>query len=111
VVLMLACQGSTSSPSARSEQSTMASGQTKKVGKIKVSALGDITFDGQPVTLEQLGTKLGQLKQLGGEVWYHRERPSEEPHPNAMKVMELVADNKLPIKLSAKSDFSDSVDR
>jgi len=78
--------------------------------KIKVTAGGDITADGQPVTLEQLAAKLTDLRQAGGEVWYHRENPMGEPNPNAMKVIELVADNKLPVRLSAKPDFSDAVD-
>ena len=84
--------------------------QGNKVIKITVTAAGDITADGQPVTLEQLAAKLADLKQAGGAVLYHRENPASEPHPNAMKVIELVVNNKLPIKLSAKPDFSDSVD-
>jgi len=50
------------------------------------------------------------LKQSGGKVWYYRENASGEPHPNAMKVIALVADNKLPVRLSTKPDFSDAVD-
>ena len=81
-----------------------------KVIKVKVTADGEITADGQPVTLEQLSAKCADLKKAGGEVWYHRENPAGDPHPNAMKVIELVAENKLPVKLSAKPDFSDVVD-
>jgi biopolymer transport protein ExbD len=84
--------------------------QINKVLKVKVTASGDITADGQPVTLEQLAPKLSELKKAGGGVWYYRENPGSEPHPNAMKVVELVAENKLPIRLSAKPDFSDAVD-
>jgi hypothetical protein len=81
-----------------------------KIVKIKVTGGGDITSDGEPVTLEQLATKLAELRQAGGEVWYHRKTPSGEPHESAMKVIALVVDNKLPIKLSAKADFSDALD-
>jgi biopolymer transport protein ExbD len=84
--------------------------QTIKVLKIKVTSGGDITADGEPVTLEQLATKLTALKQVGGKVWYYRENPAGEPHPNAMKVIEQVVENKLPIRLSTKPDFSDAVD-
>ena len=84
--------------------------QQDRIIKVKVMAGGDITADGQPVTLEQLGAKLTALKQASGVVWYHRENPGDEPHPNAMKVIELVAEKQLPVKLSAKPDFSDSVD-
>jgi hypothetical protein len=62
------------------------------------------------VTPEQLAAKFAELKQAGGVVWYHRENAAGEPHPNAMKVIQLVVENKLPVKLSAKPDFSDAVD-
>lgn len=78
--------------------------------KVKVTAGGEITADGQPVTLEQLTTKFVELRKTNGAVWYYREDPAGEPHPNAMKVIELVVENKLPVKLSAEPDFSDAVD-
>jgi hypothetical protein len=81
-----------------------------QVIKIKVTATGDITADGQRVTLEQLAAKFADRKRAGGEVWYYREDPASEPHPNAMKVIELLATTKLPVKLSAKPYFSDAVD-
>ena len=78
--------------------------------KIKVSAGGDITVDGQIASLDQTSAKLAEIKKANGVVLYHRENPEGEPHPNAMKVIKLVADNGLPIRLCAKPDFSDSVD-
>ncbi|MBN9519150.1 hypothetical protein J0H58_11625 [bacterium] len=78
--------------------------------KVKVTTGGDITADGQPVTLEQLARKFADLKKADGEVWYHRDNPTGEPHPNAMKVIELVAENSLPVKLSSRPDFTDAVD-
>jgi biopolymer transport protein ExbD len=83
--------------------------QAAKIIKVKVSASGEISADGQPITLKQLAAKFADLKQVGGQV-YHRENPAGEPHPNAMKVIKLVAENKLTIKLSTKPDFSDAVD-
>jgi hypothetical protein len=84
--------------------------QTTKVLKVTVTANGEIAADGHPVTLDQLSARLAELKLAGGDVWYYRENPSAEPHANAMKVIELVADNRLPIRLSSKPDFSDYVD-
>ena len=81
-----------------------------KVLKVQVTSGGDVTADGEPVTLEQLATRLAALKQAGGVVWYYRENPTGEPHPNAMKVIEQVAQNKLPIRLSMRPDFSDAAD-
>jgi biopolymer transport protein ExbD len=111
VFLLAGCQRDPAAPSpsghTQGEKPTV---QETKLVKVKVTAGGDIFADGQPVTLEQLAAKLADLKQAGGEVWYHRENPACEPHPNAIKVIDLVAENKLPLKLSAKPDFSDSVD-
>jgi hypothetical protein len=77
---------------------------------VSVSADGDIMADGQPATLERLSVRFAELKQAGGVVLYHRENPSGEPHPNGMKVIELVIANQLPIRLSTSPDFSDAVD-
>jgi hypothetical protein len=111
IVLLAGCQRDPAAPSAGGgDQSEKPAVQVNKVIKIKVTTGGAITADGQSVTLDQLATKLAELKQAGGEVWYHRENPAGEPHPNAIKVIELVVEHKLPVKLSAKPDFSDAVD-
>lgn len=109
--LLAGCQRDpVASPAANPARRETPAVQGSKSIKVKVTAGGDITADGQAVTLDQLAAKLADLKAAGGEVWYHRENPAGEPHPNAMKVIELVAENKLPVKLSAKPDFSDAVD-
>ncbi len=111
VFLLASCQRdpATPSPSGHAQKGKPAV-PANRIIKVKVAAGGEITADGQPVTLVQLAAKLADLKRAGGEVWYHRENPAGGPHPNAMKVIALVAENKLPIKLSAKPDFSDAVD-
>jgi biopolymer transport protein ExbD len=81
-----------------------------KTLKVKVSGAGEITADGQAMSLEQLSAKMADLKKVDGAVLYHRENPEGKPHPNAMKVMKLIVDHKLPIRLCAKPDFSDAVD-
>jgi biopolymer transport protein ExbD len=78
--------------------------------KICVSAAGDLTIDGQPVSLDQASAKMADLKKAKGVVLYYRENPQGEPHPNAMKVMKLVTEHQLPIRLCARPDFSDAVD-
>jgi biopolymer transport protein ExbD len=111
VLILAGCQWNTASPSPRGRQQGEKPGaQANKVLMVKVTSSGDITADGQPVTLEQLSSQLTELKKSGGEVWYYRENPTGEPHANAMNVIKLVADNKLPVLLSAKPDFSDVLD-
>jgi biopolymer transport protein ExbD len=109
IFLLTGCQRDTPSPRGRSEANDGAVANTRQL-KIFVSVSGEITADGNPVALDQLAAKLAELKQASGGVWYCRENPLAEPHPNAMKVMKMVVDNKLPIRLSTKPDFSDIVD-
>lgn len=81
-------------------------GPDAKALKVKVAAQGDITADGQPVTPEQLDTRLAELKQANGEVWYTRDNPQGQPHENSMKVVALVAKYKLPIRFFSDSEFT-----
>jgi hypothetical protein len=81
-----------------------------EVLRIQVTASGEISTDGQPTTLEHLPDRLKTLKEVNGAVAYHRENPEADPHPNAMAVIQLVVEHKLPIRLSSKPDFSDVVD-
>ena len=77
--------------------------------KVSVLASGAISLDGQPIELTQLDAALEAAKKDIGQIWYYREAAGEEPHPHAMEVMQLVVKHKLPIRLSTKPDFSDSV--
>jgi hypothetical protein len=95
--------------------SDAASAQTKPtaspVAKIAVTSKS-VTFDGAPVTLEQLKLKLADLKKRNGAVWYYREASTGQgdPPPQALEVIQLIVDQKLPVSLSTKPDFSDVVD-
>jgi hypothetical protein len=77
------------------------------VGKIAVTAKGDVSFDGKPVTIDVLKERLAGLKQRSGVVWYYREAGRGEPPAQATQVIKLVIDNRLPISMSTKPDFSD----
>jgi hypothetical protein len=79
--------------------------------KVSVLVSGAVLLDGQPVSLEELGTKLESMKAERPVVWYYREAAGAEPPPEAMQVMKLVVDKRLPISLCSKPDFSDYVDR
>ncbi len=83
---------------------------SRKVLKIAITASGEITADGHPTTLDALIPMLRELAKNKGEVWYYREAPKADPHPNAMKVLSAIVDQNLPIRLSSKPDYSDSID-
>jgi hypothetical protein len=84
---------------------------SQKVLKIAITASGQISADGRLTTVEALIPILRELAKNKGEVWYYREAPLADPHPNAMKVLSAIVDNNLPVRLSSKPDYSDSIGR
>lgn len=80
-----------------------------KVVKVKVTQKGEIYLDERLVTLDEVKAAFAKLKQENGVVWYHRENPAGEPTIEAMSVITAIMDNKLPVKLSSKPDFSDAI--
>ena len=78
--------------------------------KIKIGQDGVVSLDDKTVSLDELKAALSKLKQSPrSSVWYYRENPAGEPHPNAKQVLKLIIDARLPIRLSTKPDFSDFV--
>lgn len=77
--------------------------------KVAVYADGRVTADGLATTIESLRESLKRLAERKGEVWYYREAGQAEPPPQAMLVMQAVVDARLPIRLSTKPDYSDSI--
>jgi hypothetical protein len=77
------------------------------VGRIAVTGNGTVSFDGAVVTMDALKQKLSDLKKRNGVVWYYREASKDDPPPQAMQVMKLIIDNRLPISISTKPDYSD----
>jgi len=66
-------------------------------------------LNGKSVEIDALGKSLENLAKHKGIVYYGREDAKGEPHPNGLKVMEMVTRNGLPVRLSTKQDFSDHV--
>ena len=97
-----------SSSAASNDQSAPRVDETN-VAKVKVLGDGTILLDDKRVNIDGLKAAFTELKDKHGVVWYYRDNAAGEPPPEAMAVMEAVMDAKLPIKLSSKPDFSDSV--
>jgi hypothetical protein len=76
---------------------------------IWVTKDGTIEMNGKPATLDAVSAQLSDLAKRSGVVLYGRDPSQEEPHPNGMKVIELVMQAQLPIRMSTKRDFSDAV--
>lgn len=77
--------------------------------RVWIAKDGTIELNGRPVELGAVGAAFAELAKRNGVVLYGRDAPEQEPHPNGMKVIELVAQNRLPIRMSTKRDFSDAV--
>jgi len=77
--------------------------------KIAVMADGRITVDGSPATIDSLRVSLKRLAEQKGIVWYYREAGEAQAPPVSAEVIQAVIKNRLPIKLSSRSDFSDAI--
>jgi|SRR5215472_8827193 len=77
--------------------------------KIAVASDGRITVDGSPATMESVRASLKRLAEQKGVVWYYREAGETEAPPESTEVMNAVIQNRLPISLSSRPDFSDAI--
>jgi biopolymer transport protein ExbD len=77
--------------------------------KIWISKTGSVEINGRQVEVESVGPMLAELAQRKGEVFYGRDAAEEDPHPNGVMVLQMVIATGMPIRMSTKRDFSDSV--
>ena len=88
----------------------MATAQTQPVAKVSALSDGRLLLNGQPADIGAIKAELGRLKAAGGVIWYYRQNAQSEPTAQAMSVIALVAEQRLPVSMSTKPDFSDYVD-
>jgi hypothetical protein len=79
------------------------------VTRIRVSRDGAIWCDDIRTSLADLGSRLAQLRAAQGVVWYYREEAGDDPAPEAMAVVRMVVEQRLPISMSTRADFADVV--
>jgi hypothetical protein len=77
--------------------------------KIAVLADGRITLNGSPATVDTVRVSLKRLAEQKGVVWYYREAGQGKAPPESTEVMQTVIENRLPIRLSSRPDFSDAI--
>ena len=77
--------------------------------KIAVMANGHITVDGSAATIESVQASLKRLAEQKGMVWYYREAGQGEAPPQSADVIRAVIQNRLPVRLSSRPDYSDTV--
>ncbi|HVE84770.1 MAG TPA: hypothetical protein VND93_18065 [Myxococcales bacterium] len=79
------------------------------VAKIWVTQSGAVELDGKPAELDALEKALDDLAKRKGVVYYGRDAAGQEAPPTSMKIIKMITDRRLPIRLSTKKDFSDAV--
>ncbi len=81
--------------------------KSRVTAKIWVFSDGEIELNAAKVDLEEVRRVLSELAKRDGVVLYGRDAADRPPHGNALKVIELVVENRLALVFSAKRDFSD----
>lgn len=79
------------------------------IARIRVSRAGEIWCDEVRTSLGDLAPRLAELRAANGVVWYYREDVDADPAPEAMAVVRMVIEQRLPISMSTREDFGDVV--
>lgn len=77
--------------------------------KVAVFADGRLTVDGAAATLQSLQASLHTVSEKHGAVCYYREAGQQEPPAIALDVMKAIIEARLPIRISSRPDYSDSI--
>ena len=85
------------------------SSHSERTGSTVVMADGRITVNGAPATMESLRESLKTLAEQKGVVRYYREAANTEPSPVVKQVVQAIVDARLPVRLSNRADYSDTI--
>jgi hypothetical protein len=77
--------------------------------KIAIMADGRITVDGLPGTIDSVRVSLRRLAEQKGVVWYYRQGGQGKAPPQSDEIIRAVIENRLPIRLSNRADYSDAI--
>ena len=78
------------------------------VAHFKVDLSGSYFLNGKRVSLEEVKKECARLKQLGGVVFYYREKPGEEPPAEAQAVIATICEARLPLTFAGR-DYDPAV--
>jgi|RhiMetdeSRZDD1v2_1073273.scaffolds.fasta_scaffold52397_7 hypothetical protein len=78
--------------------------------RISVLSSGKILLDGRKATVSKIKRALAKARSEKDTVWYYRESGKGKPPSQAIEIVRLVVENRLPISLSSRPDFSDYID-
>jgi hypothetical protein len=110
LLLAALCAATTGSACRKKEAAPAAApSQDPHIKKVWVTKDGVIQLDGKVADYAAVEHALSAIAKIDGVVFYGRDAAREAPHPNAEKVVQLIASLHLPVRLSSKPDFSDAV--
>jgi hypothetical protein len=82
--------------------------------KVSVFRDGSIRIDNQLVRLSDIDGYLATASSEQKVIWYYREGPDQQPTDQQMEAFEAIIDAggryRMPLRLFATSDFSESID-
>ena len=78
--------------------------------QISVLSSGKVLLDGKRASISKVSKALAKARSEKDAVWYYRESGKGELPSQAIEIVKLVVENRLPISLSSKPDFSDYID-
>ena len=78
--------------------------------RVSVSSSGALLLNALPTDMDSIQAELQRLKAVHGEVWFYRENPLTPGHAHADQVFDLILENRLPVMLASKPDFSEYFD-
>jgi biopolymer transport protein ExbD len=73
-----------------------------KTVNVKVTKAGEVFYNKQPISLDELAAELNRLPKKTTVVCYYREAGDKEPPPITRQVIQKIIDAKLAVKLSEK---------
>ena len=78
--------------------------------RISVLSTGTVLLNGHDSTVAEVRRSVENAEPRSNTIWYYRESGEGEPPQQAIEVFKIIVENKLPVSLSTKPDFSDYVD-
>lgn len=111
LLLLAGLCAATTGPACRKKEAApvAAPSQDPHIKKVWVTKDGVIQLDGKVADFAAVEQALSAIAKIDGVVFYGRDAARDQPHPNAAKIVELIASLHLPVRLSSKPDFSDAV--
>ena len=80
-----------------------------RILKLSVLTNGEILLDGSAISMTSLKEVFRENKGTQLIIWYYRENAGTDGPPIVTEVLKLITENRLPIRLSSRPDFSDVI--